>query len=189
MLFFYKFLARRPDAEEQARQDKLAPQLFLPVPDTVVYNDADEPLWIYTASDGRVARSSSFLDKHVLTKMGSPHRPDDIVAVLKTAEIGPNGFVGNNARMLSTKELNSLLPAYSIPGGEACAVQRFVKAKGANAYILRCVWRRIGGSCCWMLSNRKRMDDQTAREEEKFVLRVTDPTATRLLRIRRGPRL
>jgi hypothetical protein len=68
-LYFYKFLARRP---EFCKRDltKYA-KLELWIPDTIVFNDCDVPYWIYTNSEGVVCRTEDFNERHVVSKMGN----------------------------------------------------------------------------------------------------------------------
>lgn len=78
-LYFYKFLARKP---EFCKRDltKYA-KLELWIPDTVVYNDAEAPYWIYTNNEGVVCRTEDFHDRHVVSKLGNQYSIDELVAV------------------------------------------------------------------------------------------------------------
>jgi len=68
-LRFYKFLARKPDfASKDVNQFQ---KLRLWIPDTVVYNEADQPYWIYTNTEGLVCRSEDFYERHVVSKLGN----------------------------------------------------------------------------------------------------------------------
>lgn len=68
-LYFYKFLARKP---EFCKRDLTRfAKLELWIPDTVVFNDADQPYWIYTNNEGLVCRTENFSERHVVAKLGN----------------------------------------------------------------------------------------------------------------------
>ena len=81
-LYFYKFLARKP---EFCKKDltKFA-KLELWIPDTIVFNDAESPYWIYTNNEGVVCRTENFSERHVVSKLGNQYSIDELVAVCKT---------------------------------------------------------------------------------------------------------
>ena len=61
-IFFFKFLAIKPDLEkENNEKGKASPKLQLYIPDTIVLNDLDLNYWIYTDINGYVTR----IDEHV----------------------------------------------------------------------------------------------------------------------------
>ena len=81
-LYFYKLLARKP---EFCKRDLTRfAKLELWIPDTVVFNDADQPYWIYTNNEGLVCRTENFSERHVVAKLGNQYSIDELVAVCKT---------------------------------------------------------------------------------------------------------
>jgi len=79
-LFFYKFLAKRPDACSMSTVNRLR----LWIPDTIITAEGDNPpMWIYSSPEGYVYRSDSFTAKSIITKLAAYASPEEIVAVLK----------------------------------------------------------------------------------------------------------
>jgi hypothetical protein len=79
-VFFYKFLARRPDACSLSTVNRL--KLWLP--DTILSPEGDNPpMWLYSSQEGYVYRTDNFTQKNIVNKIGAFGSPDELVAVLK----------------------------------------------------------------------------------------------------------
>lgn len=128
------------------------------VPDTVVYNDGDAPFWIYSGVDGLVYRTENFIDKHVVNKLGNSGSPDELVAILKYPEFGDGHAVGNHFQLLNTRELHSNLQRITGMGG-TCAIQKFVKCKGPNPFVVRAIWKSEKATSVWVLTGRNSFYD------------------------------
>lgn len=77
-LYFYKLLALRPC--EKAHRN----QLVLNIPDTVVFNDGDNPvMWFYTNDRGEVARLDNPPYFQITNKFGEGALDKELVCVLK----------------------------------------------------------------------------------------------------------
>jgi hypothetical protein len=48
LIHFYKFLAKRNTKGNNDMHKNKFEQLNLPIPDTIVYNDQQDPYWIYS---------------------------------------------------------------------------------------------------------------------------------------------
>lgn len=84
-VFFFKFLARRPDADNTTSNLN---RLKLWLPDTVLTSDGENPpMWLYTSQEGYVYRTDNFSAKNITNKMGSFASPDELVAVLKKVKL------------------------------------------------------------------------------------------------------
>ena len=55
------------------------------MPDTIVYDDVHEPVWIYNSKTGMVCQTSDFGNQHVANKFINRRFEFDIVAVRKEA--------------------------------------------------------------------------------------------------------
>ncbi len=53
------------------------------LPDTIVFNDGDGPMWFYSGLDGYVYRTDSFIAKNITTKLSNYTSPDELVGVVK----------------------------------------------------------------------------------------------------------
>ena len=79
-IYFYKYLARKPDGNPPSNINRL--RLWLP--DTIVYNDGDNPpMWFYSSEQGYVYRTDSFHHKNITTKLGNYASQDELVAIVK----------------------------------------------------------------------------------------------------------
>ena len=59
---------------------------------------------------------------------------------------------GNSIQLLNTSELHTNLQRIS--GMGACAIQKFVKCKGPNPFIIRSVWKRMKPTNVWVISSK-----------------------------------
>lgn len=59
-----------------------AGKLKLWMPDTIVLQDGN-PMWIYSSTEGYVFRTETFIDQHILNKIGNMENKDELIAVLK----------------------------------------------------------------------------------------------------------
>ena len=84
-VFFYKYLAKKPDETINNCSSSNYTRLKLWLPDTIVLNEKNDlPLmWFYTSEDGYVYRTDSFSLKNVVTKLSNYASPDELVAVIK----------------------------------------------------------------------------------------------------------
>lgn len=80
-LYFYKYLARKP---EYCKRDLTKYQkLELWIPDTIVFNDSECPYWIYTNHEGVVCRTEDFNERHIVSKLGNQYSIDELVVCCK----------------------------------------------------------------------------------------------------------
>ena len=86
-LFFYKLFAKK---QENVNNDKYRLKLWLP--DTVVFNDEDQPIWLYSGLDGYVYRTDNFYAKNVMNKLANYTSTDELVAVIKKANSSTVGI-------------------------------------------------------------------------------------------------
>lgn len=75
------------------------------MPDTIVFNDGDGPMWFYTGIDGYVYRQDNFIDRNITSKLCNYTSPDELVAVQKKTNYENNN---NDIRLLSSREVNSM---------------------------------------------------------------------------------
>jgi hypothetical protein len=111
-ILFYKYLAKKPEGTMRQLTTK-AGKLKLWMPDTIVFNDG-LPMWIYSSADGHVFRTETFIDQHVLQKIGNMDNKEELVAVLKRA--GTNFKTGRkciNTVALSTNDLIKRLTEFT----------------------------------------------------------------------------
>lgn len=81
-LYFYKLLALRPC--DRAHRN----QLVLNIPDTIVFNDGDNPvMWFYTNEKGEVARMDNVPYFQITNKLCDGAFDKELVAVLKKVYI------------------------------------------------------------------------------------------------------
>lgn len=77
-LYFYKLLALRPCDRKHRNQ------LVLNIPDTVIFNDGDNPvMWLYTNDKGEVARMDNVPYFQITNKFTEGALEKELVAVLK----------------------------------------------------------------------------------------------------------
>ena len=81
-IHFYKLLARKP-GESEIQQKSLVNRLKLWIPDTIILNDGDCSMWMYSNSQGFVFRSDQFTSKNAISKLANYTSPDELVAVVK----------------------------------------------------------------------------------------------------------
>jgi hypothetical protein len=84
-------------------------KLKLNVPNTIVLNDVDSKLWMYTDAEGFVRKKSIFNDTDIIsTFKGDSEDPFEIYAVSKTPIIDDR-VIGNHIELLNKEELESCL--------------------------------------------------------------------------------
>lgn len=69
-------------AADGARNNRERLQLW--IPDTVIYNPQEKPIWVYSNSDGFIEKTTKFRPKHIVSKLGDMKYQDDIAVVMKT---------------------------------------------------------------------------------------------------------
>jgi hypothetical protein len=75
------------------------------MPDTIIFNDGN-PMWIYSSTEGYVYRTETFIDQHILQKIGNMENKEELVAVLKRSATNPKtGKRVVNTIALSTNDL------------------------------------------------------------------------------------
>ena len=121
-LFFFKFLARKPHGNESTIN-----RLKLWIPDSIILNERGElpPMWFYSSNEGFVYRTDNFNAKQIINKLSNYSSTDELVAILKKVnnkkknktyklffkpcyKMGQELLVGNDIKLLSTKELNMI---------------------------------------------------------------------------------
>ena len=152
LLLFYKFLAKKTDMQEVSKHSNLK----LWIPDTVVYNDDWAPFWLYCSEDGYVYKTENFTEKHLQTKIGNPNNHNEVVAVTKYIDHDENDIMsGHQTQTITTEDLIHSLQSYNPSNGQACAIQRFVKCNGPNAFVCRTAWFKDKSNESWIITNKK----------------------------------
>lgn len=119
LVYFFKYLARKPEPTVQQQQSNIN-RLKIWIPDTIVFNDGDlPPMWFYSNEQGYVKRTDTFVSKNIATKLGNYASPDELVALVKSARFNSNNdLVGNEVKLVSTKDLNSAIGGVFSAKGE-----------------------------------------------------------------------
>lgn len=126
------------------------------IPDTIVYNDNCAPFWVYCSDEGYVYKTENFNEKHIHMKMGNPDNLDEVVAVVKFIEFDENNHMGGHqTTAITTQDIYLQLQSYNSSNGRACAIQRFVKCNGPNAFVCRTAWFKDQPNECWVITNKK----------------------------------
>ena len=90
---------------DQIRKN-LNPKLKVWIPDTIIFNETDlPPMWIYTNEAGEVWRTDNFNSKTIVNKLANFASTNELVAVQKRSAIDAGNIVGNDIKLLTTKEL------------------------------------------------------------------------------------
>ena len=167
-IFFFKFLAIKPDLEkENASVGKASPKLRLFIPDTIVLNDLDLNYWIYTDINGYVTRIDE-TDADVVEKFKSADKDENELIGVSKSPIMKDGRVDENRLdLLNLDELEKCLFSKS---GSQVAIQRFVKCRGPKAFVCRSVWRRTKPPYIYILTNKANYHDDIKNQHLKFVV-------------------
>ncbi|KAH9096417.1 hypothetical protein LEN26_017490 [Aphanomyces euteiches] len=175
-VFFYKYLASVadigcgndaaavPEADsamvlKSVSHAKLQLQCWLP--DTIVFGGNFPPVWLYSDKHGYVRKVINFHESHVMDKLGSRKFENDPVVVFKepvvTKTLDGVRSSGNNIKLYSTLELKSALTK-AVGSPVMFALQKYIKPKGAKAFIVRAVFRAGRPPCGWMINNMAMFD-------------------------------
>ena len=133
-IFFFKFLANKPDYEKENSEKgkKVTSKLKLYVPDTIVLNDLDSNYWIYTDIEGNVNRIEE-TDADVIEKFKSNDKDENELIGVSKMPISKDGRVDENRLdLLNLDELEKCLFSKS---GSQIAIQRFIKCRGPKAFV------------------------------------------------------
>eukprot|EP00347_Sterkiella_histriomuscorum_P010413 403376398 len=172
---FYKFLAKRSGSHMNNKFDQL--QVY--IPDTIVYNDQQDPYWLYSNYEGHIQRANKFDERDVIKKLGNPFRIDEAIAVVKTQDYDENTGrpYGNKIELLSTRFLTE--KAISLQGQQSTdvtVIQKFVRCKGPYAFVCRAVWRRHKPAYTWVITNKVKFTDveQCSNYLDRYVTKANN---------------
>ena len=174
-IFFFKFLAIKPDLEkENNEKGKASPKLQLYIPDTIVLNDLDLNYWIYTDINGYVTRIDE-TDADVIEKFKSEDKDEnELIGVSKTPLMKDGRIDENRLELLNLEELEKCLFSKS---GTQVAIQRFVKCRGPKAFVCRSVWRRDKPPYIYILTNKAKYHEDIKNQNLKFVVNSREPNS------------
>ena len=166
-LKFFKFLAKRPDLIQKGNQHHRKLQVW--IPDTIVYNDQGSGVfWVYTGEDGFVHKTENFQDKHIVSKLGDQYHLDEVAAIIKSHEYDEMGRDTSEIEFLNTRDLAERAPTL-FGRGEITVIQKFIKCKGPQPFVVRSVWRKDKPNYCWIISAKHRFQDpEVERESEQY---------------------
>mmetsp|Transcript_65013 Transcript_65013/g.119694 ORF Transcript_65013/g.119694 Transcript_65013/m.119694 type:complete len:830 (+) Transcript_65013:76-2565(+) len=141
--FLKNFVGRHQFADEQAPRSAVAAGkaqlglLQLWVPDTVVWEEGQQPIWYYSDEQGCVARTQEFKLQDIYKRFQRRKASGDVVAVMKR----PVNRIRNQTSLLDTKRLSEYLLSVDPP----VVLQRFIRSQ-EHPSLLRCCWKR--GMAC-----------------------------------------
>ena len=168
-IFFFKFLANKPDYEKENFERGKPPKarLKLYVPDTIILNDLDTNYWIYTDIEGYVVRAEE-IDNDVIEKFRSIEKDEnELIGVSKSPIMKDGRLDENQLTLLNLDELEKCLFSKS---GSQMAIQRYIKCRGPKAFVCRSVWRRDKPPYLYILTNKANYHDEVRNQNLKYVI-------------------
>ena len=168
-IFFFKFLANKPDYEKENSEKGKPPKarLKLYVPDTILLNDLDTNYWIYTDIEGYVTRVEE-IDNDVIEKFKSREKDEnELIGVSKIPIMKDGRLDENQLTLLNLDELEKCLFNKS---GSQTAIQRYIKCRGPKAFVCRSVWRRDKPPYIYILTNKANYHDEVKNQNLKYVI-------------------
>jgi len=168
-IFFFKFLANKPDYEKENEERGKPPKarLKLYVPDTIILNDLDTNYWIYTDLEGYVVRVEE-IDSDVIEKFRSIEKDEnELIGVSKLPIMKDGRLDENQLTLLNMDELEKCLFSKS---GSQMAIQRYIKCRGPKAFVCRSVWRRDKPPYLYILTNKANYHDEVRNQNLKYVV-------------------
>jgi len=168
-IFFFKFLANKPDYEKENFERGKPPKarLKLYVPDTIILNDLDTNYWIYTDIEGYVVRAEE-IDNDVIEKFRSIEKDEnELIGVSKSPIMKDGRLDENQLTLLNLDELEKCLFSKS---GSQMAIQRYIKCRGPKAFVCRSVWRRDKPPYLYILTNKANYHDEVRNQNLKYVV-------------------
>ena len=172
-IFFFKFLANKPDYEKENSEKGKPPKarLKLYIPDTIILNDLDTNYWIYTDIEGYVTRIEE-VDSDVIEKFRSLEKDEnELIGVSKIPIMKDKRLDENQLTLLNLDELEKCLFSKS---GSQMAIQRFIKCRGPKAFVCRSVWRRDKPPYIYILTNKANYHDDVKNQYTKYVINSKD---------------
>ena len=168
-VFFFKFLAVKPDYEIEKKHK--VKKLSLNIPDTLVFNDSDVNFWIYSDENGKVNRTEVFTDTDVLEKFCSKGGLDktkekEVVGVFKSPVYKANLLEGNHIEILNQEELEKhLFSKVSNPS----VLQKFIKCRGPKAFLCRSIYRKNKLPYVYIFTNKAGYNENILNQNLKFI--------------------
>ena len=172
-IFFFKFLANKPDYEKENSEKGKPPKarLKLYIPDTIILNDLDTNYWIYTDMEGYVSRIEE-VDSDVIEKFRSLDKDEnELIGVSKIPIMKDKRIDENQLTLLNLDELEKCLFSKS---GSQMAIQRYIKCRGPKAFVCRSVWRRNKPPYIYILTNKANYHDDVKNQYLKYVINSKD---------------
>ena len=172
-IFFFKFLANKPDYEKENSEKGKPPKarLKLYIPDTIILNDLDTNYWIYTDMEGYVSRIEE-VDSDVIEKFRSLDKDEnELIGVSKIPIMKDKRIDENQLTLLNLDELEKCLFSKS---GSQMAIQRYIKCRGPKAFVCRSVWRRNKPPYIYILTNKANYHDDVKNQYLKYVIHSKD---------------
>ena len=172
-IFFFKFLANKPDYEKENSEKGKPPKarLKLYIPDTIILNDLDTNYWIYTDIEGYVSRIEE-VDSDVIEKFRSLDKDEnELIGASKIPIMKDKRIDENQLTLLNLDELEKCLFSKS---GSQMAIQRFIKCRGPKAFLYRSVWRRNKPPYIYILTNKANYHDDVKNQYLKYVINSKD---------------
>lgn len=196
-IYFFKFLAIRPEYFDNKKLIKKPEKLKIYIPDTLVFNDTEINFWIYTDENGNVHRVDYFNDMEVLEKFkpgnnknllinlesydnstnqfnSSDYKNDnyllekELIAVFKSPQYGDqNQISSNHLELLNQEELEKHLFSKS---SSPYVIQKYIKCRGPKAFMCRSVYKRDKLPYVYIFTNKASYTDNILNQNLKFII-------------------
>jgi len=122
------------------------------VPDTIVYNDTQEPFWIYSNLQGEVCKLFSFSNNTILTAFGRGAEESQPVAILKKQcyNYKLDKVTGTTGSLLMPLDFHEELTEAQRKNRQKWCVQKFIKS--SRPFICRTVFSKQRMPFCWVVA-------------------------------------
>ena len=143
--------------------------LSLLIPDTLILNDENSLLWVYSDERGMVKSTINVSLKDFVSKTTAYCSPNELCCTIKrlTCKEGLNNF-GVDMKLVNSRYLQNM--SVSQLGDGVLVVQKFVKSHGERAFFCRTVYQSASSSHCFLITNKVTYDDPQAQELRKFAV-------------------
>jgi LMBR1 domain-containing protein 1 len=182
---FFKYLARKPVGSYRQLTSTVN-RLRLNIPDTIVFNDEDSPIWLYTSDKGYIYRTENFFDQHIMSRLGNSTTPEEVVAVFKRLKYNNKAKrqLGFTTTVLNTYDLSARLG--EVARGNPCVLQKFVKCNGPVPFVCRAVYRKDAKASAYILTNKAHFKDQLVDPSKRFLTTVEVKDSCTVVQISSG---
>ncbi len=97
-----------------------------------------------------------------------------MAGIVKRAAFGEHFITGNDVKLLNAEFMQNCSMHQIEKKETVVCIQKYIKSSGPKAFVCRTIWKKDAHGTCFIITSRKKFNDETEQEKRRYIARVNE---------------